>query len=162
MTLRLFAVVAIPLVLFGCGTLRKPIEQRTTQGPTAEQFWMYRMILTNGREPNFDERRYWQNEIDDEIGRYLRTHPDAANSLEISTFRFYRRAAVGMTKEQIVILLGPPETATTDPAEIEKLARQYWPAIKARAKEAWTFPLGWRFYFASDRVVDITQYLPPD
>jgi hypothetical protein len=67
-----------------------------------------------------------------------------------------------MTKEQIVILLGNPETTTTDPAEMEKLARRYWPAVKARAKETWTYPLGWRFYFAGDRVVDITQYLPPD
>ncbi len=162
MTFRLLALVAIPMVLIGCGTLRKPVEQRTTQGPTAEQFWTYRMVLANGRAPNFDERRHWQNDIDDEIGRYLRAHPDAANSLEISTFRFYRRATVGMTKEQIVILLGPPETTTTDSAEMEKLARQHWPAIKARAKEAWTYPLGWRFYFAGDRVVDITQYLPPD
>jgi hypothetical protein len=160
-TLRLLALVAIPLVLIGCAVLKRPVEQRTTQGPTAEQFWMYKMVLANGREPNFDERRHWQNEIDDEIARYLRTHPDAASSLDISTFRFYRRATVGMTKEQIVILLGRPETATTDAAEMAKLARQYWPAIQGRAQEAWTYPLGWRFYFASDRVVDITQYLSP-
>lgn len=161
MILRLLALVAIPLALIGCAALKKPVEQRTTQGPTAEQFWMYKMVLANGREPNFDERRHWQNEIDDEIARYLRTHPDAASSLDISTFRFYRRATVGMTKEQIVILLGRPETATTDAAEMAKLARQHWPAIQGRAQEAWTYPLGWRFYFASDRVVDITQYLSP-
>jgi hypothetical protein len=159
-TLRLLALVAIPLVLMGCAS-RKPVEQRTTQGPTAEQFWMYKMVLANGREPNFDERRHWQNEIDEEIARYLRTHPEAASSLEVSTFRFFRRAIVGMTKEQIVILLGRPETMTTDAAEMAKLARQHWAAIQGRAQEAWTYPLGWRFYFAGDRVVDITQYLSP-
>lgn len=161
MTLRRLALVAIPLVLTACIS-KKAVEQRTTQGPAAEHFWFVRMIEANGREPNFDERRHWQNEIDEEIARYLRAHPDAANSLEISTFRFYRRATVGMTKEQIVILLGRPDTTTTDAAAIETLARQHWPAIKPRAQEAWTYPLGWRFYFAGDRVVDITQYLPPD
>jgi hypothetical protein len=157
-TRRLLGLVALSLVLAACASARA-VEQRTTQGPTAEQFWMLRMIEANGREPNFDERRHWQNQIDDDIARYLRSHPEAASSLEVSTFRFFRRTTVGMTKEQIVILLGPPETTTTEPAEMEKLARQYWPAVKARAKEAWTYPLGWRFYFAGDRVVDITQYL---
>lgn len=161
MTLRLLVLVALPLALTACVS-RKAIEQRTTQGPTAEHFWLLRMIEANGREPNFDERRHWQNQIDDDIAQYLRRHPDAANSLEISTFRFYRRATVGMTKDQIVILLGRPETTTTDPAVMEKLAAKHWPAVKAHAREAWTYPLGWRFYFASDRVVDITQYLPPD
>jgi len=160
-TRRLLALVALPLVLTACAS-GKAVEQRTSQGPSAEQFWFYRMIGANGREPNFDERRHWQNQIDEDIAQYLRTHPEAASSLEVSTFRFYRRATVGMTKEQIVILLGNPETTTTDPAEMEKLARRYWPAVKARAKETWTYPLGWRFYFAGDRVVDITQYLPPD
>jgi len=160
-TLRLLALVALPLALTACIS-GKAVEQRTTQGPSAEHFWFYRMIAANGREPNFDERRHWQNQIDEEIAQYLRGHPEAANSLEISTFRFYRRATVGMTKEQIVILLGRPETTTTDPAEMEKLARMHWPVVKAHAKEAWTYPLGWRFYFANDRVVDITQYLPPD
>jgi hypothetical protein len=158
-TVRLWVLVALPLALAACAT-GKPLEQRTSQGPTAEHFWLLRMIEANGREPDFDERRHWQNQIDEDIAQYLRTHPEAANSLEVSTFRFYRRATVGMTKEQIVILLGRPETTTTDPAEMEKLARQYWPSVKARAKEAWTYPLGWRFYFTDDRVVDITQYLP--
>jgi hypothetical protein len=159
-TFRLLALVAIPLVLIGCA-LRKPIEQRTTQGPSAEQFWFYRMILANGREPTFDERRHWQNDLDDVIARYLREHPEAANSLEVTTFRFERRASVGMSKQQVMILLGPPESTTTDPAEMAKLARRHWPAIQLRAKEAWTYPLGWRFYFGGDRVVDITQYLRP-
>jgi hypothetical protein len=158
-TVRFWVLAALSLALAACAS-GKALEQRTTQGPTAEQFWFLRMIEANGREPNFDERRYWENQIDEDIAQYLRRHPEAANSLEVSTFRFYRRATVGMTKEQIVILLGRPETTTADPAEMEKLARQYWPSVKARAKEAWTYPLGWRFYFTDDRVVDITQYLP--
>jgi len=137
-----------------------PLEQRTTQGPTAQELWTYRMILQNGREPNFDERRHWEDQLELRISEYLRAHPQAANSLDVSTFRFYRRAAVGMTKEQVLILLGPPEGITTDPAEMEKLARRYWAAMKDGVTEAWTYPLGWRLYFAGGRLVEITQYLP--
>jgi hypothetical protein len=150
---------AVVLALTACKTLQPPIEQRTTQGPTAEDLWMYKVVTTNGREPTFDERRHWQDDIDFRVGQYLREHPDAANSLDISTFRFLRRTAVGMTQEQVLILLGPPVARTTDPAEIEKLARKFWPAVKDQAKEAWVYPLGWYIYLADGRVVDITQYL---
>jgi len=152
--------VLAALLLAACATLRPPLEQRTTQGPTAEEFWIYRVLLLNGREPTFDERRHWEDQIDQRIGEYLRAHPEAANSLDVSTFRFYRRAAVGMTKEQILILLGPPDAVTSDPAQMEKLARRYWPGIQGNATEAWVYPLGWHFYFAGTRLVDITQYLP--
>jgi hypothetical protein len=158
-TLRALALVALTLMLGACASTRE-VEQRTSQGPTADEFWLYRMMLTNGREPNFDERRHWQNDIEDQISKYLREHPEAANSLEVSTFRFYRRATVGMTKEQVVILLGRPIKTTTDAAEIEKAARKYWPDVKDRAKEGWAYPMGWFFYFAEDRVVDITRYVP--
>ncbi|HEY7649432.1 MAG TPA: hypothetical protein VID04_10545 [Methylomirabilota bacterium] len=158
-TLRALALVALTLMLGACASARE-VEQRTTQGPTADQLWMYKMVLTNGREPSFDERMYWQNDLEDQIGRYLRSHPTAANSLEVSTFRFYRRVAVGMTKDQVVILLGPPTKTTSDAAEMEKAARKYWPQVKDRAKEAWAYPMGWFFYFADDRVVDITRYVP--
>ncbi|MGH7324098.1 MAG: hypothetical protein ACREJ9_05555 [Candidatus Rokuibacteriota bacterium] len=157
MTRRLVALVALVVSVAACAAA---VEQRTTQGPTAETFWLYRTMLANGREPNFDERRHWQDQIDDQIARYLHRHPEAANSLDVSTFRFYRRAAVGMTKEQVLILLGRPESATAEPAEMEKLARKYWPEVKEHVKEVWVYPLGWSLYFAADRVVDITQYLP--
>ncbi len=158
MTRGTIALALLLAALTGCASA--PLEQRTTQGPTAEEFWTYRVLLLNGREPNFDERRHWDDEIDQRISEYLRAHPEAANSLDVSTFRFYRRAAKGMTKEQILILLGPPDSVTTDPGEMEKLARRYWPAIQGNATEAWVYPLGWRFYFAGPRVIDITQYLP--
>src|SRR2546426_11291843 len=86
--------------------------------------------------------RHWQDQIDDRISRYLREHPEAANNLDVSTFRFYRRAAVGMSKEQITILLGPPENVTTRPAAMEKLARQDRPGIKGQARGARGAPLG--------------------
>jgi hypothetical protein len=136
------------------------LEQRSTQGPTAEQFWKSRLAVANGREPTFDERRHWDNDIDARITRYLNDHPEAANSLQVSTFRFHRQVAVGMSKEQVLILLGRPDRMTTDAADIERLARKYWPAIKETVDEAWVYPGGWRLYFKGPALVDITQHIP--
>jgi hypothetical protein len=155
---RRILLVVVVLALAACAPRIK--EQRTTQGPLAEDLWTTMVILANGREPNFDERRHWTNQIELKISQYLHQHPEVANSLDVSTFRFVRQVSVGQTKEQVLILLGPPLVATTDPAEIEQLARAYWPAVRGTsAAEAWVYPAGWRLYFKDSRVVDITQYL---
>jgi hypothetical protein len=153
-------LVASLLVLAACASYRTT-EQRTTQGPLAEDLWMTSVILANGREPNFDERRHWNNQMEYKISQYLNKHPEAANSLEVSTFRFVRQVSVGQTAEQVVILLGPPRSKTSDEAEMEKLARAYWPSIKGNASEVWVYPAGWRLYFKDSKLVDITQYLVP-
>ena len=163
--IRRLAVVLVVLAVAGlvlpaCRSASS-IEQRTTQGPSAEELWFLRMYQLNGREPSFDERRHWEDQIDRRISQYLREHPETANSFDVSTFRFYRRATVGMSKEQIVILLGQPTAMTENPGEMEKLATKYWAEIKPQAKEAWTYPLGWNFFFADNRVVDITQIVKP-
>jgi len=153
-------LVAGLLILAACASYRVK-EQRTTQGPLAEDLWMTNVILANGREPNFDERRHWNNQIEYRISQYLHQHPEAANSLDVSTFRFVRQVSVGQTAEQVLILLGRPITVTSDEAEMEKLARAYWPTIKGTVTEAWVYPVGWRLYFKDSKVVDITQYLVP-
>ena len=65
----------------------------------------------------------------------------------MSTFRFIKQVTVGQTDEQVVILLGPPLARISDAAEMEKLARQYWPAVKENEpSEVWTYPSGWCIY----------------
>jgi hypothetical protein len=154
-------IVVAGLVLAGCAAART-VEQRTTQGPSAELLWTYRVMAANGREPNFDERRHWQDRIDLAIEDYLRRNPEFANSLQVSTFRFLRQTEIGMSKEQVLILLGPPLAVTSDAAQMEKVARRYWAQIQGNATEAWVYPLGWNLYFAGPRLIDITQYLTPD
>ncbi len=136
------------LILTACAAYRVK-EQRTTQGPMAEDVFINNVIMANGREPNFDERRHWNNQIDLKISQYLHRNQDTANSLDVSTFRFVRQVSVGQTAEQVLILL------------MEKLARKYWPSIKGKATEAWVYPAGWNLYFKDAKVVDITQYLVP-
>lgn len=155
----LVAVVVAALV--GCAA-RKPIEQRTTQGPTARELWAWRMTSDLGREPNFDERRHFDDELERRIGRYLAEHPEDANAFGVAALRLDGQVSVGMSGEQVAILLGPPAARTADAAAMEKQARRFWPDIEPRARAAWTYPLGWTLYFGEEeRVVDITRFHTP-
>ena len=152
------AILGLVLVLAGCYSMRTK-EQRTTEGPMAEDIWTLKSLIANGREPNFDERRRWDNAMEQKIGAYLRQNPEAASSVDVSTFRFIRQVTIGQTDEQVLILLGPPLARISDATEMEKLARQYWPAVKENEpSEVWTYPSGWRIYMKDRLVVDITQY----
>ena len=157
---RRLSLVALALAAVATAACAgKKVEQRTSEGPTAEQAFMYRTLQQNGREPTFEERRTWRDDLDLRISRYLNEHPEAANSFAVTKFRFLRQASVGMTAEQIEILLGAPEERATGPARLEQLARKYWPQIKGRASDAWVYPLGWNLYFTGGTLVEITQYL---
>jgi hypothetical protein len=157
----LLSVSLLALGGAGCGMVAKQaVEQRSTSGPTAEQMLNQRMIAESGREPTFEEKRQWDLQMEEKIGAYLRAHPDRANAIDVSTFRFLRQVAVGMDKEQVLILLGPPKSVSGDQAEMEKIARGYWSSIKGNATEVWVYPQGWNMFFAGQRLVDITQYLP--
>ena len=150
--------VALLTALAACAQLTMT-EQRAIQGPTADEIWTAGVVLMTGREPTFDEKHQWQVQIDHRISQYLHQHPEIANSADVQIFRFVRQVTVGMTKEQVVVLLGAPVIATQDAAEIEKFARGYWPLIKPRnVTEAWLYPQGWRLYLSESKLVDITQY----
>src|SRR3954452_14730883 len=143
-------VLIVVLLLTGCAFIAKQreIEQRTTQGPTALQMLNLRVLSESGREPTFEERRRWDEDIEQRIAGYLREHPDKANALDVSTFRFLRQSAVGQDKDQILILLGPPLAVSADQGHMEQIARRYWPVIQGNATEVWVYPLGWSLFFS--------------
>ena len=145
----------------GCFARRQAVEQRSTQGPTSAQMLNLRVMLESGREPTFEEKRQWDGHVEERISAYLREHPDKASALDVSTFRYLRQVAVGMDKEQVLILLGAPVSVSGDQAQMEKIARGYWTVIKGNATEVWVYPLGWNLFFAGQRLIDITQYMPP-
>jgi hypothetical protein len=157
--LRVAGVAVLLLVLTGCRTVYPDLDQRTTQGPTADELWTMKVMQQTGREPSFDEKRHFEDEMDDRIGRYLREHQDAASAVTVMSFRG-RQVTLGMEQGQVEALLGPPVTTTRDAAQMSNLARHYWPDIRGKADEAWTYPRGWVVYFSKAKVVDITQYLP--
>lgn len=148
------------LLLAGCATFDPTIDQRTTQGPTATEFWTVRMMQQTGRAPSFEEKRHFDEEMDDRIGRYLRENQDAASSMTLMSFRSLKQITVGMDTGQVEILLGRPLTTTRDAAQMQNFARHHWPEIRGKADEAWRYPRGWVVYFSKSKVVDLTQYLP--
>jgi hypothetical protein len=154
-------LVVCALFAGGCFPRRQAVEQRSTQGPTSEQMLNLRVMLESGRQPTFEEKRQWEGQVEERISAYLRAHPDKASALDVSTFRYLRQVAVGMDKEQVLILLGAPVSVSGDQAQMEKIARGYWSAIKGNATEVWVYPLGWNMFFAGQRLIDITQYVPP-
>jgi hypothetical protein len=155
------ALVAVVL-LAGCAKWGAPLEQRTTHGPTARQFWTLRMAMANDREPTIDERRHWEDQLDAHIQQYLHQHPEDAGALHVSAFRFTKQVVTGLTKEQVLILLGPPDGVTADQGVMEKAARRYWKEMQGNVTEAWSYPLGWTFFFTGPRLTEITQYLERD
>ena len=156
------SVLVALLVLAGLsGCLSAPVEQRAQLGPKAEEIWAARLAGSTRRTPTFEERGAWNDQIDQRITRFLAANPAVANAYDVHTFRFDRQVAVGMTKEQVTVLLGGPEQTVTDLKEIEKLARAFWPEMKGKVSEAWVYPLGWRVFLHEGRVVDLLQYHTP-
>jgi hypothetical protein len=151
----------LAVAAFGAGCAGKPaMEQRTTEGPTAEQAFAHRVARQNGREPTFEERQTWKDDLDLKIARYLDANPQDANALGVTKFRYLHQVTVGMSKEQVTILLGRPSAVTTEAERMAELARKYWDDLKERTTEAWSYPLGWHLYFSGDRLAEITQYVP--
>jgi hypothetical protein len=156
---RSLVAVALGLALgAGCaGTTATPENvQRAIEGPRADEVWMSRFAASYGRVPTFTETLTWKDAFDERVGAYLTRHPDLLTSPRASQFRFERRVYVGMTKEEVLLLLDPPLAVTSEEAAMSEAAKQFWPEIKTRAQEMWTYPAGWRLYFAGDRLVDAT------
>ena len=158
--MRGFSPVTVSLILGlllgGCALFT--IDQRTIEGPTAEDIWKARFQVVNGRSPSFAEKQTFEEEMEARVRDFLRNNPEVANSLRVGNLRLFRQVTVGMTKEEITLLLGKPQDVTDDPARMEALARQFWPVVKAHAKEAWLYPVGWTLYFDGDALTDITRY----
>ena len=134
----------------------KPDAQRAIEGPRAAEIFNERFVRSYARTPTFDETFLARDEIDRRVTQYFVKHPEVATSPRSQYFRLHRRVAVDMSKEEVTVLLGPPDATTTEEAAMQAGAKQFWPEVKMRAKEMWVYPAGWRLYFEGDRLVDIT------
>jgi hypothetical protein len=152
---RMVALAAV-VALAGCATGHDQDVQRATEGPTADEIYRARFLGDYGRLPTFDESSAFRAELDDRVSSYLAAHPDVSTSPRASQFTFHRRVAVGMTRDEVVVLAGAPTEVSRDEAEMQASARQFWPAVRRRATEMWQYPGGWSLYFDRDRLVDLT------
>jgi hypothetical protein len=163
-SVRRLAIVLLVLSVAGCATSSGPSDkavQRATEGPTADEVFMSRFLEGYGRLPTFDESAAFRIELEQRVSEYLTKHPDLSTSPRASQFTFHRRVSVGMSKEEVALLAGPPKETTQEEEPMRTAARQFWPAVKQRAKEMWVYPGGWHFYFDGDRLVDLTVFGKP-
>jgi hypothetical protein len=154
------ALAALALLLASC-VATQPTLERTSRGPNAEEFFIQQSVAANGRAPSFDEKRVWQDQMDEKVFKYLREHPELESTSRYSEFRFWRQVAPGSTPGEVKVLLGEPREQTVDPALMASLGEQHWIAVRATAKEAWVYPLGWVVYFDDKGVVDMLRRVSP-
>jgi len=156
---RLVCGSVIALAAVGC--LSTEVVERTTRGPFAQEFLVVRSYEVNGRGPNFEEKRYWEDQIDSRISKYLREHPELQQTTRFSDFRFWKQVTPGSSPEEVKVLLEDPREQTIDPALMAALSEQHWPAIRSKAKEAWVYPLGWVLYFDDKGIVEMIRRVSP-
>ncbi|MCI0547803.1 MAG: hypothetical protein L0027_11025 [Candidatus Rokubacteria bacterium] len=155
-SLRAFFTFLLTVVALAACAGHDDVVQRATQGPTADEVYRARFARNYGRGPSFDEMTAWRGTLEGRVTRYLNAHPEISTSPRASQFRFERRVAVGMSMEEVVLLVDVPENRTSDPGEMKTAAAQFWPAVGKRAQQMWSYPPGWQFYFEGHRLVDIT------
>jgi len=156
------SAVLAALALFATSCLAPPQRlERTSRGPNAEEFFIMQSFAANGRAPNFDEKRVWQDQMDEKVFKYLREHPELESTSRYSEFRFWRQVAPGSTPGEVKVLLGEPREQTVDTALMASLGEQHWVAVRDSAKEAWVYPLGWVVFFDDKGVVDMLRRVSP-
>ena len=154
--LRLRVVVAAGFLVGGCATAPPVIEQ-TTRGPIAQEIQIARSFAANGRDLGWDEKRHYEEDLEERVFKYLREHPELENEPRYSTFRFWRQVSIGSTKEEVKVLLNDPDERTIDPALMASLARRHWSQVQVKAKAAWVYPLGWVLYVDDKAVVSMIR-----
>lgn len=160
MTMRRVWVGAILLAgLAGCASVPEVVE-RPGRGPRAQEVFYARSYLINGRPPNFDERRIWEDVLEARVSRYLREHRGIEQAPRYTDFRFWRQVSPGSPRDEVRALLDEPEEQSIDPAQMAVWAEQHWSQIQRRATEAWTYPVGWVLYFDDEGVVDMVRRVP--
>ena len=73
---RASGLAAAALVAAACSSLTDTTLERTTRGPNAEEMFIQQSFASNGRAPSFDEKRVWQDQMDEKVFKYLREHPE--------------------------------------------------------------------------------------
>ena len=147
-------------VLAGACAAHQPVVENTTRGPIAAEMNVVRSFNANGREPGWDEKRQFEDQLEDKVFKYLREHPDIENESRYTSFRFWRQVSIGSTREEVRILLDEPDQRTIDPALMASLSRRHWSQVQTKAKEAWLYPLGWVLYLDDTAVVSMIRERP--
>ena len=102
-------------MLGGCASINEVPVQRATVGPRADSIYNARFVRGYARLPTFDETSKFRDDLDrPRRATTLTKNPAIATSPRASQFRFERRVDLGMTKQEVTLLLGAPDAMTAD------------------------------------------------
>jgi hypothetical protein len=162
MRLTAFAPVLVAGTLAAGCLLTEPRAafEPSTRGPSADEVFVMRSYLRLGREPSVDERRRFQDRIDERVRRYLREYPELEQSSRYTEVRFYRQVGEGTPRREVLVLLDEPDEVTKDPERMAQLSERFWPTVSARAREAWLYP-GWVLFFDEEACFGFIKVLNP-
>jgi len=147
--------IAVAVGLAACVGPTETVEQ-TPRGPTSLDVLAARSQAVNGREPTFDEKRIWEDQVDMRVSKYLRAHPELEQSPRYMEVRFWRQVAPGASRGEVEALLESPDERTIDPALMAVLGERRWDELGRKAKEAWVY-YGWVIYFDDSAVVGMVR-----
>ena len=154
--LRVVVAMGLGLAAGACAT-PQPIIEQTARGPIAQEIQVARSFAANGRDMGWDEKRAYEDQLEEKVFKYLREHQELENEPRYSTFRFWRQVSIGSTKDEVKVLLEDPDARTIDPALMASMSRRHWSQIQRKAKEAWVYPLGWVLYLDDKAVVSMIR-----
>ena len=149
-------LLAAAVAAVGCAAELDKVE-RTTHGPSAEELMLARSYGINGRAPTFEEKRYWEREVEERVYAYLRDHPELQQAPRYSEFRFLWQVTPASTAAEVRVLLQEPQERTVDPARMAALAERHWGEMRSKVKEAWVYEPAWAIYFDDAGVVAIVH-----
>lgn len=167
MTIRsLLQLVVMSAFLSGatstCSEYRKVVK-----GPDALTYWGGEHARSRGcpavERPAEIYPRIKQDLLN-KINRYIETHPELPETKRKQLREL--TVHVGMTKEEVRLLLGEPSEMLTTPETLQGMARDEW----KDAEEAWTYRVigpscGLYYvsvlYFRADMITHIIKIIPP-
>ena len=103
---RVAGVILLAALAGACATPKVISIERTSRGPIAAELNIVRSFAANGREPTFDEKRHFDDRLEERVFKYLREHPELQNEQRYSDFRFWRQVTPGSTKGEGIDAFG--------------------------------------------------------
>ena len=107
-------VLFVLLAAAGCLFSSEPRGLSRRRGPPGQDdIFNERFVRSYGRVPTFEETFVWREELAQGIATYFVKHPDVAISPRSQHFRLHRPVALGMSKEEVMVLSRAPDAATS-------------------------------------------------
>ena len=132
-----WAVLGFALLLSVIFLLPGCFLKRTEGGPSAVGYWYWKYRIAHKKPPSDQQEAEYRKRVKTEVEQYITLHPELSEIKKLQLPRLTVR--VGMTKAEVLLLLKDSGRVIRDPQELAKRAGKFWPELKGRADEAWSY-----------------------